>query len=68
MRTIAKTKWALFALTFIASCGGVAAQGEETVSFSSGHKVLQGLVYKPNGPGPFPAVLYNHGSAPGMLS
>jgi carboxymethylenebutenolidase len=68
MRTIAKTKWALFAVTFIASCGGIAAQGEETVSFSSGDKVLQGLVYKPSGPGPFPAVLYNHGSAPGMLS
>ena len=40
----------------------------ETVSFPSGDKVLQGLLYKPNGPGPFPAVVYNHGSAPGMMS
>jgi dienelactone hydrolase len=29
---------------------------------------LGGEVYRPDGPGPFPAVLYNHGSAPGMLS
>ena len=28
----------------------------------------RGVVYKPPGPGPFPAVLYNHGSAPGMLN
>jgi dipeptidyl aminopeptidase/acylaminoacyl peptidase len=27
---------------------------------------LRGLIYKPPGDGPFPAVLYNHGSAPGM--
>jgi poly(3-hydroxybutyrate) depolymerase len=38
------------------------------VSFKSGDRVLQGLVYKPSGAGPFPAVLYNHGSAGGMLS
>jgi carboxymethylenebutenolidase len=24
-------------------------------------------LYKPDGAGPFPAVVYNHGSAPGML-
>jgi dienelactone hydrolase len=29
---------------------------------------LGGELYRPDGPGPFPAVLYNHGSAPGMLS
>jgi len=29
--------------------------------------VLHGVVYRPAGAGPFPAVLYNHGSAPGML-
>ena len=26
------------------------------------------MLYRPGGPGPFPAVLYNHGSAPGMLN
>ena len=29
---------------------------------------LGGELYKPEGKGPFPAVLYNHGSAPGMLN
>jgi carboxymethylenebutenolidase len=38
------------------------------VSFPSGDILLHGVLYKPAGPGPFPAVLYNHGSAPGMLS
>lgn len=42
--------------------------GGETVSFRSGDLTLQGTIYKPQGPGPFPAVLYNHGSAPGMMS
>src|SRR5437867_12256000 len=40
----------------------------ETVTFQSGTITLHGLLYKPAGTGPFPAVLYNHGSAPGMLS
>ncbi len=40
----------------------------ETVSFNSGNKVLHGLLYKPAGAGPFPTVLYNHGSAPGLLN
>jgi dienelactone hydrolase len=40
----------------------------ETVSFRSGDVTLQGTIYKPQGAGPFPAVLYNHGSAPGMMS
>ena len=38
------------------------------MSFPSGNLKLYGLLYKPDGPGPFPAVVYNHGSAPGMLS
>jgi carboxymethylenebutenolidase len=38
------------------------------VSFASGNLTLHGVVYKPQGVGPFPAVVYNHGSAPGMLS
>ena len=40
----------------------------EVVSFPSGVLTLHGVVYKPKGPGPFPAIVYNHGSAPGMLS
>ena len=38
------------------------------VSFPSGKLTLRGVIYKPQGSGPFPAVVYNHGSAPGMLS
>jgi carboxymethylenebutenolidase len=40
----------------------------EAVTFQSGNVTLHGLLYKPSGSGPFPAMLYNHGSAPGMLS
>lgn len=39
------------------------------VTFPSGNLVLHGFVYKPEGPGPFPTVLWNHGSErrPGWL-
>jgi dienelactone hydrolase len=40
----------------------------EVVTFPSGSLVLHGIVYRPSGSGPFPAILYNHGSAPGMMS
>jgi hypothetical protein len=40
----------------------------EVVSFPSGNLKLYGLLYKPDGAGPFPAVVYNHGSAAGMAS
>ncbi len=38
------------------------------VIFPSGTLELHGVLYLPDGPGPFPAVVYNHGSAAGMLS
>ena len=42
----------------------------ETVTYTEAGSpiVLKGLIYKPPGDGPFPAVLYNHGSAPGMTN
>lgn len=40
----------------------------EVVTFPSGELILHGVLYKPDGVGPFPAVVYNHGGAPGMLS
>src|SRR5438132_12328687 len=55
---------ALFALLLLPSVLAVA----ETVTFPSGEITLHGVLYKPEGAGPFPAVVYNHGSAPGMLS
>src|SRR5262245_44026465 len=41
--------------------------GPETVVVPSGALALHGLRWRPPGPGPFPAVLFNHGSghAPG---
>jgi len=38
------------------------------VHFPSGNLTLGGELYKPKGDGPFPAVLYNHGSAEKFLS
>jgi carboxymethylenebutenolidase len=40
----------------------------DTITFRSGEITLHGVLYKPEGAGPFPAVVYNHGSAGGMLS
>jgi dienelactone hydrolase len=34
----------------------------ELVSFPSGDLVLRGFLYKPEGAGPFPAIIWNHGS------
>jgi carboxymethylenebutenolidase len=56
--------WALFFLLLFP----LPPSPAEVVSFPSGNLTLRGVVYKPQGAGPFPAVVYNHGSAPGMLS
>ncbi len=40
----------------------------EIVHFEGETSTLGGELFKPKGSGPFPAVLYNHGSAPGMLN
>jgi dienelactone hydrolase len=42
---------------------------EVEVSFQSGNLTLRGFIWKPNGDGPFPAMLWNHGSekTPGWL-
>jgi carboxymethylenebutenolidase len=40
----------------------------EVITFPNGRLTLHGVIYKPRGTGPFPAIVYNHGSAPGMLS
>src|SRR5690242_9294135 len=46
---------------FLASSVLAAAEPEE-VTFPSGKLVLHGFLYRPQGNGPFPAILYNHGS------
>jgi carboxymethylenebutenolidase len=42
--------------------------GADDATFPSGNITLHGVVYRPEGKGPFPAVVYNHGSAAGMIS
>ena len=38
------------------------AHNKQQVTFKSGQLTLAGVVYKPDGPGPFPTVIWNHGS------
>ena len=45
----------------------LASATPEIVSFRE-NPTLRGVLYKPDGPGPFPGLIYNHGSAPGMLN
>lgn len=63
---------ALICLGSLCSAGAVRAEGAasepEVVHFQSQGLDLAGELFKPKGEGPFPAVLYNHGSAPGMLN
>lgn len=61
------------AVIFIFSSKGILASSEsleipEIVHFKNGNITLGGELFKPKGNGPFPTVLYNHGSAPGMLN
>jgi carboxymethylenebutenolidase len=56
--------WAFAATLFLV----LAFPSAKVVAFPSGNLTLHGVLYIPKGKGPFPAVLYNHGSAPGMYS
>jgi len=57
----------LVAISGAASTYGAGVQ-PEIVRFADAGTPLAGELFKPPGPGPFPAVLWNHGSAPGMLN
>jgi carboxymethylenebutenolidase len=59
-------KFVACAIAFALASGSASAA--QVVSFPSDNQVLHGMIYMPAGPGPFPAILFNHGSAPGMLS
>ena len=41
-------------------------QSYETTFYPSGKFKIEAYVYKPEGTGPFPVVIYNHGSERGM--
>ena len=53
---------ACYFLVHIASLGEPPAIAPEVVTFPSGPLHLKGYLWTPAGPGPFPAVLFNHGS------
>lgn len=48
--------------TFAMAADGQAFDGPETVAVRNGSVTLHALLWRPRGPGPFPAVLLNHGS------
>lgn len=59
----------LFFLLFSSVPSSLSRSSEgQVVTFPSGDLTLHGVLYRPEGAGPFPAIVYNHGSAPGMLS
>ena len=59
---------ALVAISTVRPASAAAASAPETVAFKSAGKTLHGFLYKPAGAGPFPTVLYNHGSSAGMIN
>lgn len=63
-----KCSWSSLVAFFLVTTRVLAGPEPETVAFQSGDKVLHGLLYKPSGTGPFPAVMYNHGSSPGLIN
>ena len=52
----------VLALTPLVVAQSVQSAGAQIVEFSSGNLHLKGYLWKPSGRGPFPAVLFNHGS------
>ena len=53
---------AVLALGIAASASQAPPPAKERVSFKSHGLTLTGFLFKPDGPGPFPAVVWNHGS------
>src|SRR5262249_18356129 len=62
---IVSTAVALATSTFLVAAlliGQQRGPNKQSVKFKSGQLTLVGVVYKPDGPGPFPTVIWNHGS------
>ena len=54
---------ALFLISALATTAeGQTSAGPETVVVHNGSLILSALLWRPQGRGPFPAVLFNHGS------
>lgn len=60
-RLVARLGQTWLLLLFLKATVLSAAQPHE-ITFPSGKLMLHGFIYRPQGKGPFPAVLYNHGS------
>ena len=60
-RSVVLAGLSITVLTAMANAQGASAQ-PELVSFRSGELELKGFIWKPAGAGPFPAILWNHGS------
>src|SRR5262245_29997050 len=54
----------LSVLLSVATPPAAKVEGPRTVTVPSGELKLTALVWQPEGKGPFPAVLFNHGSGP----
>src|SRR6185436_10829825 len=59
-------KWMSWIAAVLAALASVRAQRPEfhkqRVTFPHGNMTLVGFLYRPDGPGPFPALIWNHGS------
>jgi dienelactone hydrolase len=65
-----KLAWLVLSVFGLAPAPVLGQSGEpdlpapEIVHYTSGGLSLKGFLYRPPGPGPFPAILWNHGSEP----
>ena len=67
--SVVKTPFVAIVVSALLSVGRAHAENApDIVQFQSHELTLGGELFKPTGNGPFPAILYNHGSAPGMLN
>ena len=70
-RTFIKTCAAFFVALFVSANQNASAQSPrpQLIGFKSGDLDLKGFIWKPLGDGPFPALLWNHGSekSPGSV-
>jgi dipeptidyl aminopeptidase/acylaminoacyl peptidase len=55
-----------FVLVALLVPAALASPPFETVFFPSGNLQIEAYLYRPPGDGPFPALIYNHGSRPGL--
>ncbi len=54
--------WVLCLLVLLLLAGALGQAKPQEITFPSGKLQLHGFLWKPDGPGPFPVVLWNHGS------